>query len=328
MTQLTPQKPNASGQVGVNHGVLLDTVHLNVAFEGLLSLMVWQVICTMLKHPRGKGEWEHSLKDLQYVQLHIPPGWRVVKIQWEISGKECYGFMHVRYHLSESGEDIQAVIYNEEARACKWGFHVCGFLFSTSSHLFSPSVSTFAQVLRGEMFLWTTGTQEFTSSYLTMVFIHLSKTLYVFTPVISNIRLFLINHDFLVTKLAHNVTIFYFPWLQSFLNLNHTHYLRICRIKQYPHRCMLEYTVSQSPSQEEEGRRFCGKPLSLFISWASHFLQGMICNFQPQPEAAISGHLLKDCPLFPLHHRLQSLIHLRDLEEQSSTGQKKCNSPI
>lgn len=56
MTQLTPQKPNASGQVGVNHGVLLDTVHLNVAFEGLLSLMVWQVICTMLKHPRGKGE--------------------------------------------------------------------------------------------------------------------------------------------------------------------------------------------------------------------------------------------------------------------------------
>lgn len=32
------------------------------------------------------------------------------EIQWEIGGKECYGFMYVRYHLSKSGEDIQAEI--------------------------------------------------------------------------------------------------------------------------------------------------------------------------------------------------------------------------
>lgn len=29
---------------------------------------------------------------------------------------ECYGFMHVRDRLSKSGEDIQAEMYNEEAR--------------------------------------------------------------------------------------------------------------------------------------------------------------------------------------------------------------------
>ena len=116
MTQLTPQKPHAPGQARVNHRLHFHTVHLNVAFEGLTA---WQVICSVFKHPRGKGEHEHSFKDLQYVELYLPPGWRVVKIQWEISGKECYGFMHVRYHLSESGDDIQAEIYNEEARACK-----------------------------------------------------------------------------------------------------------------------------------------------------------------------------------------------------------------
>ncbi len=135
MAQLTPQKPYAPGQAQVNHSLHFDTVHLNVAFEGLASLMVGQVICTMFKHPWGKGERDHSFKDHQYVQLYIPPGWRVVKIQWEISGKECYGFMHVRYHVSKSGEDIQAEIYNEEARACKWGFHVWGlWLFFLHHH--------------------------------------------------------------------------------------------------------------------------------------------------------------------------------------------------
>lgn len=54
MAQLTPQKPYASEQARVNH--CFNTGHLNVAFEGLVGLMVWRVICTMFKHPQGKGE--------------------------------------------------------------------------------------------------------------------------------------------------------------------------------------------------------------------------------------------------------------------------------
>jgi len=155
MTHLTPQKPNAPGQATVNHGGHFQTAHLNVVFEGLVCFMVWQVICTMFKHPWGKGEWEHSFKDLQYVQLYIPHGWRVVKIQWEGMFWICACQVSpVKKWL----EDIQAEIQNEEARTCKWGFHVCGlWLFFPLCHtcFFSSSINVSAQVLRGEMFLWT-----------------------------------------------------------------------------------------------------------------------------------------------------------------------------
>lgn len=120
----------------VNHSMHFHKAHLNVSagkFNGVAGHLHY------VQTPLGQREREHSFKALQYVQLYIPPGWRLVKIQWEISGKECYGFMHVRYHLSKNREDIQAEIYNEEARACKWGSHVCGLwlFFSPLSHLFS-----------------------------------------------------------------------------------------------------------------------------------------------------------------------------------------------
>jgi len=42
----------------------------------------------------------HTQRTPRYIQ----PGWCAVKVQWEISGKDSYGFMHVRYHLSKKGK--------------------------------------------------------------------------------------------------------------------------------------------------------------------------------------------------------------------------------
>lgn len=137
--------------------------------------MAGQVICTMFKHPWGK-ESESTHSKTFNVQLYITPGWRLVKIQWEISVKECYGFMHVRYNLSKSGEDIQAEIYNEETRACKWGFHVCGLCLPPPPPIVTPvfsltlSLSLLARVFGGEMFLWTLWLPRTPADFLTMFF--------------------------------------------------------------------------------------------------------------------------------------------------------------
>lgn len=134
ITQLTTPKAicTRTGLSKSCSSLHFHTAHLNVVFSGVAGHL--QYVQTPLGATR---DWQHSIKDLQYVWLYIPRGWWVVKMQWEISGKECYGFMHVRYHLSKSGEDIQTEIHYEEARACKWGFHVCG-LWLFFSHFVTP----------------------------------------------------------------------------------------------------------------------------------------------------------------------------------------------
>lgn len=68
MVQLTPQKP--SEQAHVDECVHHNLVHLNVH------------LC-YVQRPSGQRRVRALIIDLQYVELYIPPGWRVVKIQWE-----------------------------------------------------------------------------------------------------------------------------------------------------------------------------------------------------------------------------------------------------
>lgn len=82
MARLTPQKPYASGQDPVNHCLNYSMVQLNVAFESSVNLMVWQVICTMFQHLRGKREWE---------QRQRPPICIAVYSTWVAGSKDTVG---------------------------------------------------------------------------------------------------------------------------------------------------------------------------------------------------------------------------------------------
>lgn len=72
----------------------------------------------------------------------------------------------------------------------------------------------------------------------------------------------------------------------------------------------------------------CGKLLSSLSPGPLQSRQGMCYNSQPQPEATIPGHLLKDCPISPciINYRLFSLPE-RDLGQQRSRGQKNATAP-
>lgn len=105
MARLTPQKPYESEQAPLNHCLNYSMVQLNVAFETSVKLMVWQVICTMFQHLRGKREWEQRQRPPICIAIYsawvaskdtVGDQWEgmcqasAVKKWWRYTGRDLY----------------------------------------------------------------------------------------------------------------------------------------------------------------------------------------------------------------------------------------------